>query len=420
MSTLNYSYDARDRLLSAGATSYSYDQNGNVLSAGSRTFAYDLANRLKQTTQASTTTTYLYDGDGVRLQASTGAQANKKTNFLWDVSFALPQIALERDGNSNPIRRYTYGVRRISQTAGTTTSYFLYDGLGSTVNLTSSAGATQWTWSYEPFGGIRTETKASGNQPENRMRFTGEYQEPTGLYHLRARQYDPQVGRFLTRDPAEQTVNEGVISAYSYVANSPTVFVDPSGEVFVPSNRAEVSARVASGLTSGVSTSPSGNAYPRADGCVRRVSGSSGYKRYSVLYPAARLLPFPFHAALSIDAFPVTCRGSRWTVHWWARVDTSALTGPFGEFWRSTTAAIGGEVGGWRVLGTLWWKGGLNPARDYWGTHEERYAFISVNPPRQFERGRLVLAVFLDQELGIFPGLPPALLKRAEFLLGRQ
>lgn len=65
-------------------------------------------------------------------------------------------------------------------------------------------------------------------------------------------------------------------------------------------------------------------------------------------------------------------------------------------------------------------EGGLNPARDYWGTHEERYAFISVNPPRQFERGRLVLAVFLDQELGIFPGLPPALLKRAEFLLGRQ
>jgi len=55
----NYSYDARDRLLSAGATSYSYDQNGNELSAGSRSFTYDLANRLKTTTQATTTTTYL-------------------------------------------------------------------------------------------------------------------------------------------------------------------------------------------------------------------------------------------------------------------------------------------------------------------------------------------------------------------------
>jgi len=227
--TTSYTYNVADELTQAGSTAYTYDQNGNELSAGSRTFAYDLANRVKTTTLGNTTTTYLYDGDGKRLQASTGTQASKKTNFLWDLNQGLPQLGLERDGNNSLIRRYTYGARRISQTAGSNTSYHLHDGLGSVANLTSSSGATQWTWSYEPFGSIRTEQKASGSQPDNFMRFTGEYFDPTGLYHLRARQYDPLTGRFLTRDPVIAPITDSGVSAFGYPANRPTVLIDPSG-----------------------------------------------------------------------------------------------------------------------------------------------------------------------------------------------
>jgi len=36
-------------------------------------------------------------------------------NFLWDVNQGLAQIVLERDGNNSLLRRYAYGVRRISQ-----------------------------------------------------------------------------------------------------------------------------------------------------------------------------------------------------------------------------------------------------------------------------------------------------------------
>jgi RHS repeat-associated protein len=90
----------------------------------------------------------------------------------------------------------------------------------------------------EPFGSLRTETKASGSQPANFLKFTGEYLDPTGLYHLRARQYDPAVGRLLTADPAGQTVNESVISAYLYVGDRPTVMVDPSGAVLRLQSRA--------------------------------------------------------------------------------------------------------------------------------------------------------------------------------------
>jgi RHS repeat-associated protein len=248
VATTNYSYDFRDRLASAGATTYTYDQNGNELSAGTRTFAYDLADRLKTTTQASTTTTYSYDGDGVRLQASTGTQANKKTNYLWDVSEGLPQVALERDGNNSLLRRYTYGAQRISMASGSNTSYYIRDGLGSTANLTSSSGATQWTWSYEPYGSIRTETKASGSQPDNFMKFTGEYLDPTGLYHLRARQYDASAGRFLTPDPMGQSESGSALSSYVYSGAHPTAATDPSGLLFRPSFLGPSYARFASSL----------------------------------------------------------------------------------------------------------------------------------------------------------------------------
>ena len=66
--------------------------------------------------------------------------------------------------------------------SGTADYYFHYDGLGSVRNVTSSAGVTQWTNSYEPFGANRVETKNVTSAPENSMKFTGEYLDPTGLY----------------------------------------------------------------------------------------------------------------------------------------------------------------------------------------------------------------------------------------------
>jgi RHS repeat-associated protein len=137
-------------------------------------------------------------------------------------------------------------------TSGNNTSYYIRDGLGSSANLTSSSGSTQWTWSYEPFGSVRTETKASGNQPENFMKFTGEYLDPTGFYHLRARHYDPAVGRFLRPDPVDSGVGAALVSAYAYSECRPTVLSDPSGMVarpMSPTDAAEEAAALAGSRT---------------------------------------------------------------------------------------------------------------------------------------------------------------------------
>jgi RHS repeat-associated protein len=228
--TTSYSYNAADELEQAGSTSYTYDENGNQLSAGSRTFAWDLANRLRSTTLAGTTTSYSYDGEGKRLQASTGAAASQKTNFLWDASFPLPQLVQESDGAGNALRRYRHGHRPLHVTSGASVSYLHFDPLGSVVDVTAaSGGALRWSYGFEPYGLTRQEQQHGSGQPLNLLKFAGEYADPTGLYHLRARQHDPASGRFLSRDPWPLPIVNPLSSRYAYVADHPTVFVDPSG-----------------------------------------------------------------------------------------------------------------------------------------------------------------------------------------------
>ena len=77
----------------------------------------------------------------------------------------------------------------------------------------------------------------------DRLRFTGEYQDPTGLYHLRARQYAPDIARFQSRDAWPAGPNDPYVSTYAYVNNRPTLFVDPSGLFCVLGHNADGSCR---------------------------------------------------------------------------------------------------------------------------------------------------------------------------------
>ena len=62
--------------------------------------------------------------------------------------------------------------------------------------------------------------------------FAGEQQDPTGLQHLRARQYNPALGRFLSVDPIQPGA-PGTTgwNLYSYTGNNPTTWTDPSGQI---------------------------------------------------------------------------------------------------------------------------------------------------------------------------------------------
>jgi RHS repeat-associated protein len=66
--------------------------------------------------------------------------------------------------------------------------------------------------------------------PDNPNRFAGELLDgETGLYDLRARMYDPAVGRFLSLDPRPAGAASPYEASYVYALNSPAAWIDPSG-----------------------------------------------------------------------------------------------------------------------------------------------------------------------------------------------
>jgi RHS repeat-associated protein len=92
---------------------------------------------------------------------------------------------------------------------------------------------------------IRTETKNQNSAPTNFMKFAGEYNDPTGLYYLRARQYDTATGRFTKPDPASTSPESPALSSYVYAGDRPTVMVDPSGMTFEASDCGLIAAQMA-------------------------------------------------------------------------------------------------------------------------------------------------------------------------------
>jgi RHS repeat-associated protein len=165
-----------------------------------------------------TASTYVYNGDGLRVSRTVGTAT---TSYTWDVASALPVIIQDSAGNS-----YVYGLDLISRIdSGGNQEYHLYDGLGSTAQLADGAGAVAGEYNYDVFGSVRSH---AGSATE--WSFTGEQNDPTGLEYLRARYYDPTLGRFLSQDPFTGfVISPQALNRYSYVANRPVHLVDPWG-----------------------------------------------------------------------------------------------------------------------------------------------------------------------------------------------
>src|SRR5262249_22192027 len=108
--TLHYTYDANDRLLSAGPTTYSYDLNGNTASitSGSPTIlSYDFDDRLVAAASSTVSATFVYDPNGIRVASTINGAV---TTFLVDRVAGLSRV-LEERGDAGHLRvRYEYGL----------------------------------------------------------------------------------------------------------------------------------------------------------------------------------------------------------------------------------------------------------------------------------------------------------------------
>jgi RHS repeat-associated protein len=112
--------------------------------------------------------------------------------------YSGPNVIYEKNEDTNQEALHVYGpTGRISKTVSGLTDYYHTDHLGSTRLVTDESGTIITHAEYYPFG-------ESLNEEEYYL-YMGKEKDSTGLYYYGARYYDPETGRFLTRDPTEET-----------------------------------------------------------------------------------------------------------------------------------------------------------------------------------------------------------------------
>lgn len=214
--TLNYAYDLRGNLV-------------DVTGAQSIDYTFNARDQLTSVTQSGSTTAYAYDPDGRRVKQTTGGQV---TNYLWDEFSRFGDVVVEANGSNSVLAKYILadcgcatGDKLISQIRGSETNYYLYDAQGSVRVLTDDTGAITDEYDYSSSGELLGSS--SGTTP-NAYRYTGQqFDAQTGLYSLRARYYDPNNGRFLSKDPLNYLFPSS--SSYIYADSNPINRYDPSG-----------------------------------------------------------------------------------------------------------------------------------------------------------------------------------------------
>lgn len=96
--------------------------------------------------------------------------------------------------------------------------------MGSTLFLLDQDHEIRKTYRYDAFGNLLKET---GDLP-NRLTYTGQIYDGAAIqYYLRARFYNPAIGRFMQED----TYRGDGLNLYAYCANNPVVYYDPSGYI---------------------------------------------------------------------------------------------------------------------------------------------------------------------------------------------
>ena len=208
---ISYSYNSGNRITQAGDISFSFDENGNTTRRGSENYSWDVQDRLTQA--GSTSIKY----DPLGMIASYG-----------DIQFTTDPLGIGNVlSDSKSGAEYIYGNGLEARIVNGKVSYYVTDFRGSVVAIVDENSNITHKYQYDEFGRVTQKEEADYNP----FQYVGKY----GVmylndhqYYMRARHYDPTIGRFLSEDPIWST------NLYPYAENNPIMGIDPEGKSYNP------------------------------------------------------------------------------------------------------------------------------------------------------------------------------------------
>ena len=199
-------------------TTYGWDQAGNlVCETAPNASSYSCSNQ-----HSTVTTTYAYNGDGLRISDTPAGGSAQQ--FTWDVSGSVPQLL--EDGTSYYLYGPNTGSGPLEQISisGSTPTYLISDTTGVREQI-GSTGSVVGSMSYDTYG-----NRCSTCSISTPFGFEGAYTDASGLIYLVHRYYDPVTSQFLSVDPLVDETG----TPYAYTGGDPVNGSDANGLITCP------------------------------------------------------------------------------------------------------------------------------------------------------------------------------------------
>ena len=218
------------------STAFSHDADGNQLTLSSTvSMSFDARNRPTRINYSDGYTVLKYDGfDRLREVAeyNSGSVLTSLVRYVWNGWTPWAEL----NSTNGVVRTFTFGVDLSGTVGGAagiggllairqggTNYYVCSDGKGNVTEVRRTNGTVAASYGYGPFGQLLYQTNTY-NQP---FRFsTRLYHAHSGFVYMLGRWYDPNAGRFLSRDPSGE--GNG-INIYQFARSSPQNYIDPDG-----------------------------------------------------------------------------------------------------------------------------------------------------------------------------------------------